>query len=327
MPLQQASSEITILGGGLAGSAAALSALRQGAPARICERSRFPRHKVCGEFLSPEIQIPLEECGVWDRFLCARPARIRRMVLNFGAREKAGLLPDPAWGLSRFALDDLLLNAALEQGAIRVGSIVNPVIDASGRSSGAPKGQRLFGFKAHYTGPTDDAVELYFFRDGYVGINCVENGMTNVCGIAPEWMLTRVHFEIDEMLARMDTLRARLAPLNRTMRWMHVGPLVFGNRLRDCGGSYIAGDALSFVDPFTGSGMLCALLTGTLAGRHAAEARPVSEYIAAAKYMLGSAFSVSSFFRSVAKTGYAGLLASLVPSRVLFAATRPRIKE
>lgn len=327
MPLKQGSSEVTILGGGLAGSAAALSALQRGAPVRICERSHFPRHKVCGEFLSPEIQVPLERNRVWDRFLAAQPARIRRMALHFGKREKTGLLPETAWGLSRFVLDELLLRTAVGRGAQLADSIENPRIVASGRSAGAEKGKRLFGFKAHFTGPADDAVELYFFREGYVGINCVENSVTNVCGLAPEWMLARVGFDVDEMLLGMDALRARVAPLNRVMRWMHVGPLVFGNQLRNCGSSYVAGDALSFVDPFTGSGMLCALLTGTLAGECAADGRPVSEYLCAAKGMLGSAFSVSSFFRSVAKTDYAGVLASIVPSRFLFSATRPRVSR
>ena len=38
-----------------AGCCAALAAAREGADVRITERSQFPRHKVCGEFLSPEI--------------------------------------------------------------------------------------------------------------------------------------------------------------------------------------------------------------------------------------------------------------------------------
>jgi flavin-dependent dehydrogenase len=54
---------IHILGGGPAGSAAALAALRQGARngVRVIEKSRLPRHKVCGEFFSPEIGPELEQ--------------------------------------------------------------------------------------------------------------------------------------------------------------------------------------------------------------------------------------------------------------------------
>jgi len=281
---------------------------------------------VCGEFLSPEIQVPLEQVGLWDEFVAEKPARIQRILLNFGTREKCGRLPEPGWGLSRYVLDDLLLRRAVQRGAERTDSEEEPTILASGRSSGAPKGSRLFGFKAHFTGPATDAVELYFFKGGYVGINGVENGITNVCGLAPESLLQRYGFEVDELAATIDPLRQRLKAMNRSMKWMHTGPLIFENKLEVSGSCYLAGDALSFVDPFTGSGMLCALLTGTLAGAYAAEGRPVSEYVSESRRILGSAFSVASFFRRVARTDCAGLLAACVPPRLLFALTRPVAK-
>jgi len=56
---------INILGGGPAGSAAALAALREGTQVRMVEKSKLPRHKVCGEFFSPEIGPELEKLGVW----------------------------------------------------------------------------------------------------------------------------------------------------------------------------------------------------------------------------------------------------------------------
>ena len=49
---------VHVVGGGPAGVMAAFAAMREGAPARIFEKSAFPRHKVCGEFLSPAI-LPL----------------------------------------------------------------------------------------------------------------------------------------------------------------------------------------------------------------------------------------------------------------------------
>src|SRR5512141_1736597 len=96
---------VNILGGGPAGSSAALAALRQGAPARIIERSRLPRHKVCGEFLSPEIGPELERLGIWDVFLAAGPARVRRTALHLGKHVKSSRLPEPAFGLSRYVFD------------------------------------------------------------------------------------------------------------------------------------------------------------------------------------------------------------------------------
>ena len=46
--------DLAIIGGGPAGTAAALEACRQGLSVGIWERDRFPRDKVCGEFISSE---------------------------------------------------------------------------------------------------------------------------------------------------------------------------------------------------------------------------------------------------------------------------------
>jgi 2-polyprenyl-6-methoxyphenol hydroxylase-like FAD-dependent oxidoreductase len=46
-----------------------MAALKEGARVRLFEKSRFPRHKVCGEFLSPELRPALESLGVWPEFL------------------------------------------------------------------------------------------------------------------------------------------------------------------------------------------------------------------------------------------------------------------
>ena len=46
--------DLAIIGGGPAGTSAAISAARQGARVLLLERGRFPRHKVCGEFVSAE---------------------------------------------------------------------------------------------------------------------------------------------------------------------------------------------------------------------------------------------------------------------------------
>jgi len=46
-----------------------LAALREGTPVRLIEKTRLPRHKVCGEFFSPEIRPELEKQRVWNAFL------------------------------------------------------------------------------------------------------------------------------------------------------------------------------------------------------------------------------------------------------------------
>ena len=282
------SPEIQVVGAGPAGSAAALAALAESAAVRISERSRAARHKVCGEFISPEACPVLEQLGVWDDFLRLNPARIRRCVLHFGSRAKQWSLPAAAYGLSRLELDRLLLERAARAGAIvcrgEVFQTSEPpgtagLILACGRRSRPAQG-RLFGFKAHFEGPADDAVELFLSPSGYVGVSAIEGGLTNVCGIASEDVLRRYGFRIDEFVQHTVPLAERLRPLSRRMPWLTVGPLVFS---RDTAAAaenvYPAGDALGFVDPFTGSGILNALLTGRMAGACAARQVPGRRYM------------------------------------------------
>jgi 2-polyprenyl-6-methoxyphenol hydroxylase-like FAD-dependent oxidoreductase len=65
---------VHVVGGGPAGVMAAFAAMREGAGVRIFEQSAFPRHKVCGEFLSPAILPLLRRAGCEAGFLQLRPA-------------------------------------------------------------------------------------------------------------------------------------------------------------------------------------------------------------------------------------------------------------
>ncbi|MGC9972211.1 MAG: hypothetical protein ABSE56_16650 [Bryobacteraceae bacterium] len=329
---------IRILGAGPAGSAAAIAALSESAAVRLFEKSTFPHHKVCGEFLSPGASRILEALGVWQDFLGLGPARIRRFVLHLGLRAKHWTLPECAFGLSRYEFDRLLFDRAVllgaevdrEPGACQ--RLVRepesdggaPIVIATGRSAMARRGHRLFGFKAHFEGPADDAVELFFFEDCYVGVSAVENGITNVCGIAPESTLRRHNFQMDELLDRWRPLGDRLGPLTRSMRWLTTGPLVFsrGGYDRPQPAIYPAGDALGFVDPFTGSGMLNALLTGRMAGIAAARHVSGRTYVRQCARVLEAPLRMAALFRTALRWGWVGPLAPFLPGSWLFRLTR-----
>jgi flavin-dependent dehydrogenase len=195
---------------------------------------------------------------------------------------------------------------------------------AFGRKTPARSEDRLFGFKAHFEGPCDDAVELFFHRDGYAGVSGIEGNLTNVCGIAPESVLRRLGFDFDEMLRRSEPLAERLRPLRRKMRWIAAGPLSFsapsGHAAED--GLYPAGDSLGFVDPYTGTGILNALLTGRLAGIAAARRTPATQYLTECRALLGRPFLVSSVLRYLAGHGETHWMARWIPGETLFQWTR-----
>ena len=299
------------------------------------ETSAFPRHKVCGEFLSPEVAEILGELGVLREFEAQKPARLSRVALHFGPRTKTWTLREPAWGLSRYALDVLLLRRALAEGTalVREPWIKSERRDdhkpgirrilGHGRKSAAPAGARLFGFKAHFTGPADDVVHLFFFSGCYVGVSTVENGVTNVCGIAPEGLLRQKNFEIEWLLESNSALRERVLPLKRTMKWLMTGPLVFGMNPDPAEHVYRAGDALGFVDPFTGSGISAALVTGKMAGEAAARSTEVSQYARHVRAALKRQYFFSSALRAAILAGMAEKFAGFIPGRLLFELTRP----
>jgi flavin-dependent dehydrogenase len=330
---------VRIVGGGPAGSAAALRALLQSASVTIIEKSRLPRHKVCGEFISPEIRGILEQLQCMDGFLALAPAPIRRMSLHFGAREKRSVLAEPAFGLSRYAFDRFLFETAIARGAVAIretwtgeasGKGDANIVLATGRKAIAPAGSnRLFGFKAHFTGPVDDAVELFFFDGCYVGVSSVEQGVTNVSGLAPEAMLRACEFNADELVSRSRPLALRLGPLSRSVPWLTVGPLVFSCAIKAHANReiYPAGDALGFIDPFTGSGMLNAVLTGSMAGQAAALGVPVPRYLRDCRRALARPFHISAIFRTLLETGLAPWLAAPIPGRWLMQWTRPYLTD
>ncbi len=110
---------VAIVGGGPAGSALAALLARAGRRPVLLERDRFPRQKLCGEFLSMEAQALLSRIGCLDSVRALRPTAItgarffapsgRKVELDLGAE---------AWGLGRLALDEALFRHAERSGSL-----------------------------------------------------------------------------------------------------------------------------------------------------------------------------------------------------------------
>lgn len=328
---------ITVIGGGPAGASAAIAACRAGAAdVRVFEKSPFPRHKVCGEFFSPGILTLMDQLGLAADFQAAGPHRYRYVDLHFPRTHRRIRLPEDGWGLSRLAFDQMLLDAARRAGArvrqekVDLSIDGGAVVEARGRRCHAARGARLFGFKAHFAGPVDDAVSLYFWDSScYVGVNAVEGGAINVCGLAPEDLLKARGFHPEDLAAGFAPLQSRLGGLERQSAWMFTGPLLFDSRLRQPPPSprtYWAGDQLSFVDPFTGSGMLAAVFTGRRAGLSAAAGEDGAAYLRVASASLGGPRQTSGLVRWAVRSGLAETLLHLTPESWLFHWTRPVLK-
>jgi flavin-dependent dehydrogenase len=113
-----------VVGGGPAGSTTALMLARAGWAVALIEKSRFPRPKVCGEFISASTFPLLAEFGLLDAVRGLAGHEVRRVGVF--AVETLNSSPMPAfsgpfgkWGraLGRDSLDTLMLEAAVSAGA------------------------------------------------------------------------------------------------------------------------------------------------------------------------------------------------------------------
>src|SRR5712692_205293 len=114
--------DVIVVGGGPAGSSAAIHLATRGARVLLAEQKQFPRPKLCGEFISPECMIHFERLGVADRMLAANPTSLIETVFYSRSGQKvsvpsAWLGGGAALGLSRAEMDERLLRRAGERGA------------------------------------------------------------------------------------------------------------------------------------------------------------------------------------------------------------------
>jgi flavin-dependent dehydrogenase len=113
-----------IIGGGPAGSSAAISLSQHGARVLVLEEKRMPRGKLCGEFITPECFPTLRRLGVMDRLLSAGAQKILRVSLVVASGKSvqtlvAGMSDEADWAmsLSRAVFDQVLFDRARESGS------------------------------------------------------------------------------------------------------------------------------------------------------------------------------------------------------------------
>jgi flavin-dependent dehydrogenase len=290
---------LTIVGGGLSGLTLALSLRRQDVPVTVIESGSYPRHRVCGEFLSGRGQDILEDLGLSDA--CGAAGARAAETARFASPRRLGrslMLPRPALCLSRHALDALLARELVAQGGIlRMGERVpdGPLpagtIRATGRrpATGQATGRwRWFGVKAHARQVHLDAdLELHAGPQGYAGFCRLGNGVVNVCAL----FRRRIGSAGEPARSPADWLRGVPGtPWAERMAGADLDPAslctVGGLELRpwhDADGAELRlGDALTMIPPVTGNGMSLALESAALAaGPLAAYVRGEMDWVAA----------------------------------------------
>ena len=132
--------DVAIAGGGPAGSSAAIQLALAGARVLLVEQKKFPRPKLCGEFISPECLSHFQRLGVATAMLAAGGTAITTTV--FYARNGASVHLPSEWfkrgtaalGLSRSEMDHRLLDRAKEVGVRKVmGASVSQIMGMMSR--------------------------------------------------------------------------------------------------------------------------------------------------------------------------------------------------
>src|SRR5215208_3047737 len=109
--------DVIIIGGGPAGSAAAIGLAAHGIKVLVLEEKRMPREKLCGEFITPECFPTLKRLGVMDRMLAAGAQKITRLSLVVASGKSvhtpiSEMSDEAAWAmsLSRARFDQILFD-------------------------------------------------------------------------------------------------------------------------------------------------------------------------------------------------------------------------
>jgi menaquinone-9 beta-reductase len=288
--------DLIVVGGGPAGTSAAITCARNGARVLLIERGLFPRHKVCGEFVSAESLDLLADLleGHHERLL-SDAVRIPHGRIFLDGRVIETPIDPPAASISRLDLDAALWDSAEQcgvdgrqkvvvQGISGTGPFLvhssvgefesRALVNASGRWSNlnpAPPepGVKWLGIKAHFAEVSAPAsVDLYFFDGGYCGVQPV--------GINDDEQRSRVNacamVRADVASALPEVFACHPALQERSRRWkpltepVSTSPLVFREPQPERDRILMAGDAAAFVDPFVGDGISLALRSGRLAG-------------------------------------------------------------
>lgn len=292
--------DVLIIGGGLAGLTAAIHLAGKDRSVCVFEKETYPRHRVCGEYLSNEIIPYLESLQI---FLPVTSVAIDTLELSThkGQRTELGL-PLGGVGISRYALDHLLYKRALEVGVVFVFRSITSVtyqnnrfecidtqnevyhgglaIGAFGKRSNIDKRlNRKFmkqqsswlGVKCHYSHPDfpKNKVALHNFKGGYGGLSKTETGAVNFCYLTSYESFKRykdIHNFNQEVVSRNPFLNDFLKEATPIFDApLTIAQISFESKKAVVNHMLMCGDAAGLIHPLCGNGMAMAIHSAKIA--------------------------------------------------------------
>ncbi|TAI49820.1 NAD(P)/FAD-dependent oxidoreductase [Flagellimonas allohymeniacidonis] len=293
--------EIAIIGGGLAGLTAALDLVDRGKEVLIIEKNKYPKHKVCGEYVSNEVKPYLGHLGIdLDRF---NLPQITTLQLSTQKGKSVSVdLPSGGFGISRYTFDNLLYEKAFEKGVQFLFDTVSDVtfdgdvfqlttsedrkieckvaIGAFGKRSNLDKKlNRSFinnkspwlGIKGHYTAypHPEHLVGLHNFPGGYGGLSKTEDGCINFCYLVQyesfkkEGTVEEFHKNVisENPLLKEFLMTAKL----KFEKPLSIAQISFDRKKAVENHMLMCGDTAGLIHPLCGNGMAMAIHSAKIA--------------------------------------------------------------
>lgn len=292
--------EVLILGGGLAGLTAAIHLSKLGLKVTVIEKNSYPKHKVCGEYISNEVLPYFEWLGI--DIVKLLPTSLTK--LQFSTQNGTTItteLPLGGFGISRYTLDFHLYTIALSNGCTFIQETVENVIfdndaftvttsigtlfkskivlGAFGKRSTIDvklnrgfiqKKSHWLAVKAHYNGNfSNDLVGLHNFKGGYCGVSKVENNAINICYITnyEAYKLYKNNEEFQKMVLSENS-HLKLLFENSTLIFekpLTIGQISFDKKEAVENHILMIGDTAGLIHPLCGNGMAMAVHSAKIA--------------------------------------------------------------
>lgn len=300
MKLTQSIYDVLIIGGGLAGLSAAIHLRKHKFEVLLVEKNEYPKHKVCGEYISNEVLPYLEYLGVNVFLLGAKKITKFQVSSSQNKMVKADLSLG-GFGISRYALDEALFLKAKAVGVMVLqDSVIDVqfsddqfnvktklyetliskiVIGAYGKRSALDvKLDRAFikkkspylAVKTHVKGEfPEDVVALHNFEGGYCGVSKVEDNSINLCYIT-DFEAFKKFKDIDEFQKKVIFKNENLKSIFENTDPVFEVPLTisqisFETKSPIENHMLMCGDSAGMIHPLCGNGMSMAIRSAQIA--------------------------------------------------------------
>jgi flavin-dependent dehydrogenase len=293
-------SKIVIIGGGLAGLTAAIHLRKLNIPVTLIEKNSYPKHKVCGEYLSNEVLPYWQWLNISIEDL--KPTHLNQLQFSTVSGKTINTtLPMGGFGISRYALDDYLYQKAIAVGCEMIHESVekihfsNDVFTITTSTERIIKSEIVLGafgkrsnidiqlnrnfiqqkspwlaVKAHYEGHfTDEVVGLHNFKGGYCGVSKIEDNRINICYLA-SYETFKKHKDSDVYQKEVLEQNPYLKDIFQSTKLLFDKPLTisqisFEPKLPVENHILMIGDTAGLIHPLCGNGMAMAIHSAKIA--------------------------------------------------------------